>query len=56
MLMQQGYPPVNVKFTDRKRYYDCFDSYYKDKTATPMVKMIAEYLEEQLRQYLEILK
>lgn len=55
MLMQQGYPPVNVKFTDRKRYYDCFDSYYKDKTATPMVKMIAEYLEERLMQYLEIL-
>lgn len=56
MLMQCGYPPVNVKFADRKRYYDCFDSYYKDNTATPMVTMVAEYLEERLRQYLDILK
>lgn len=56
MLMQCGYPPVNVKFTDRRQYYDCFDSYYRDETAMPMVTMIAEYLEERLRQYLEILK
>lgn len=56
MLMQCGYPPVNVKFADRKRYYDCFDSYYKNNTAAPMVTMVAEYLEERLRQYLDILK
>jgi len=56
MLMQWGYPPVNVKFADRRRYYDCFDSYYKDKTATPLVEMLATYLEERLQQYLEILK
>ncbi len=55
MLMRNGYPPVNVKFTDRKRYYACFDSYYKDKTATPMVEMVSQYLEERLKWYLEIL-
>jgi excisionase family DNA binding protein len=55
MLMQQGYPPVDVKFADRKRYYACFDSYYKDKTTAPMVELVAEYLEERLRQYLNIL-
>ena len=55
-LMQQGYPPINVKFTDRQRYYSCFDSYYRDKTAVPMVKMIAQYLTEQLEQYLSMLK
>jgi len=53
MLMQSSYPSIDVKFADRKRYYDCFDSYYKDKTATPMVAMVAEYLEERLRQYLK---
>ena len=26
-LMQNGYPPINVKFTDRKRYYVAFDRY-----------------------------
>lgn len=56
MLMQCGYPPINMKFSDRKRYYDCFDSYYREKAAAPMVTMVAEYLEERLRQYLDTLK
>lgn len=47
-LMQKGYPPINVKFSDRRRYYDCFDSYYRDGDASPMVKMVAEYVEERL--------
>lgn len=55
MLMQRGYPPINVKFTDRKRYYNCFDSYYRDNSATPTVKMVAEYLLERLEQYLSML-
>ena len=55
MLMQYGYPPIDVKFSDRKRYYDCFDSYYKDKSAAPMVMLIGEYMEERLIKYLEIL-
>lgn len=55
-LMQNFYPPINVKFVDRKRYYECFDSYYQDGTAEPMVKMIAEYIEERLEQFLLILK
>lgn len=56
MLMQQGYPPIDVKFTDRKRYYECFDSYYRDQTAMPMVMMVGGYVEERLREYLNILK
>lgn len=55
MLMQQGYPPIDVKFADRKRYYACFDSYYREKTSVPMVKMVSEYLQERLERYLEIL-
>jgi Fic family protein len=55
MLMQQGYPPIDVKFSDRTRYYACFDSYYMDKTAAPMVEMVAEYLEERLGRYLKII-
>lgn len=31
-LMQAGYPPINVKFIDRKRYYDSFNSYYETST------------------------
>lgn len=50
-LMQNGYPPVNVKFADRKRYYEAFDSYYRDNDAGAMVRMIAAYVEERLNRY-----
>ncbi|NLB40950.1 MAG: Fic family protein [Clostridiales bacterium] len=55
MLMQHGYPPINVKFTDRRRYYDCFDSYFRDNDAAPIVNMIAEYIQKRLEYYLVIL-
>ena len=55
-LMQNGYPPINVKFADRRRYYQCFDAYYRDGTSEPMVKMVAEYIDEKLKQYLNIIK
>jgi Fic family protein len=53
-LMQNGYPPIDVKFADRKRYYDCFGSYYRDADSSPMVMMVAEYVEEIMRRYLEL--
>lgn len=55
-LMQNGYPPINVKFTDRKKYYQAFDTYYRDGDAGKMVELIAGYVDERLGQYLEILK
>ena len=55
MLMQNGYPSINVKFADRKRYYDCFDSYYRDGSADPMIDMVAEYVEEGLKRFSSIL-
>ncbi len=54
-LMQNGYPPVNIKFADRKRYYDAFDNYYRDGDADSMVMMISQYVEERLDHYLEVL-
>lgn len=53
-LMQNGYPPINVKFTDRKRYYQAFDAYYRDGNAGEMVELIAGYVDERLGQYLEM--
>ena len=55
MLMQNGYPPINVKFADRRNYYEGFETYYKNGDSAPMVKMIAQYIEEQLNLYLRIL-
>ena len=56
MLMQAGYPPIDVKFTDRRKYYACFDSYYRDNDASPMVNMVGEYVKERLSQYLTLLQ
>lgn len=56
MLMQAGYPPIDVKFADRRRYYACFDSYYRDDDASPMVNMVGEYVKERLSQYLRLLQ
>ena len=54
-LMQNGYPPINVKFTDRKRYYEAFDCYSRNQDATPMTNLIAEYVTERLEQYLRVI-
>ena len=54
-LMQNGYPAIDVKFTDRRRYYDAFDAYYRNQNANPMIQLIAEYVDERLGQYLRVL-
>ncbi|OPX88159.1 Fic family protein [Pelotomaculum sp. PtaB.Bin117] len=56
MLMQNGYPPTQIKFVDRKRYYECFDSYHSEGSTEPMIKLIAEYVEKTLRRFLKILE
>lgn len=56
MLMQAGYPPIDVKFADRRKYYACFDSYYRDNDASPMVNMVGDYVKEKLSQYLNLLQ
>ena len=54
-LMKAGYPPIDVKFTDRKRYYDAFDAYYVKKDLSLMTKLFAEYINARLTEYLKIL-
>ena len=54
-LMKEGYPPVDIKFTDRKRYYDAFESYHVKKDLSAMTKLFAEYINARLDEYLQIL-
>lgn len=54
-LIHNGYPPINVKFTDRKHYYDAFDAYYRDGNADEMVNLIARYVDERLDEYFRVL-
>ena len=52
MLMQSGYPPINVKYSDRKRYYEAFDTYFRDNSEDGLVCLISELLRERLLMYL----
>ena len=55
LLMQNGYPPINIKFTDRKKYYDCFEKYHITNNPKAMIELVKSLVEEQLKQYLKIL-
>lgn len=52
ILMKHGYPPVNVKFADRRRYYDAFTAYHRDGDDGPMTRLVADYLLARLRSIL----
>ena len=54
-LIRSGYPPINVKFADRKRYYEAFDAYYRDGNADAMIRLIGEYVRDRLEEVLAIL-
>lgn len=54
-LMLYGYPPINVKYADCKRYYDAFDSYYRDGDAGAMVGIVTEAVKERLELYLQVM-
>ena len=54
-LMKAGYPPIDIKFTDRIKYYDAFEKYHGNENINPMAKLFAEYLNQQLTHYLSII-
>ncbi|MCM1226188.1 MAG: Fic family protein [Clostridium sp.] len=53
-LMKSGLLPVNIKFADRFRYYNCFTEYVKTKQPDLLADMIAEYEIEELERYIDI--
>ena len=54
--MQAGYPPINVKYAERKDYYDCFKTFHNDKNIDAFVFLVTKYIEEELERYPSILK
>lgn len=55
ILMQHGYPPINIKFTDRKKYYACFEDYYNTGKTKEMFNLIADLLIARLEEYIKII-
>ncbi len=54
-LLKHGFPPINIKFADRKKYYQCFNEFYETKNPETMVQLVADYVELELDRYIEIL-
>ena len=55
-LMKAGYPPIDIKFTDRVGYYDAFDEYHTKNNLGAMEKLFAGYVNERLDMYLTMLR
>lgn len=55
-LIKNGYLPVDIKFTDRDKYYECFRNYNQTKDAAGMVELIATYEKEELRRYIDMIE
>lgn len=56
-LLTAGYPPINMKFKDTRKYYDSFKYYHENNgDASNLIELIAEYVKEELTRYVSILK
>lgn len=54
-LMKEGYPPIDIKYSDRIAYYEAFDAYHVKHDLSAMEKLFAGYINERLDAYLRML-
>ena len=55
-LMKYGFPPIDIKFTDRIAYYNAFDEYYVKHNLSLMENLFAGYINARLDMYLDMLQ
>lgn len=55
-LIKEGLPAINIKFTDRRKYYDAFDEYSRTGSSEAMTKLVGEAVISRLREMIEIIK
>ena len=54
-LMKEGYPPINIKFSDVSKYYDCFNHYrVNDNDASKLTALVSGYALDELKRYIDI--
>lgn len=54
-LIKHGLLPVNIKFTDREKYYNSFDEYHINSNADYLTDLIANYEVEELEKYISMI-
>lgn len=55
-LMKYGFPPIDIKFTDRIAYYNAFDEYHVKHNLSIMENLFAGYINARLDMYLDMLQ
>ena len=55
-LIKEGLPAINIKFADRRKYYDAFDEYSRTGSSEAMTKLVGEAVISRLREMIEIIK
>lgn len=56
-LIKAGLLPVNIKFADRRRYYDAFDAYHgEEHSAGALAELVAGYEVAELEKRISILR
>lgn len=55
-LMKAGFPPIDIKFTDRIAYYNAFDEYHVKNDLSAMETLFAGYINARLDMYLNMLQ
>ena len=54
-LMKEGWLPVDVKFSDRVKYYDAFEDFQKSGSPEKMIFLIAGYERQRLSERIALL-
>ena len=54
-LIKSGLPAINIKFADRRKYYDAFDEYAKSGSSEAMTVLVGEAVVSRLREMLDII-
>lgn len=55
-LMENNYVPINIKYIDRRRYYDAFKLYNEKEDISLMVELICDYLISESERYINLRK
>lgn len=56
MLMHAGYLPINIKYSERKRYYEAFDASYRDENTDKMTNILINEEYESLTHFLSLMR
>lgn len=55
-LIKEGLLAINIKFADRRKYYDAFDEYSRTGSTEAMINLVGEAVISRLREMIEMIK